>query len=155
MIRIGEKAVDFELPDQDGVIVKQTDYRGKWLVLYFYPKDNTSGCSREAGDFTAAKEKFAAAGAEIAGVSPDSPSSHRNFIAKKELAVRLLSDEGKTLIAAYGLWKEKKLYGRTYFGVSRSTVLIDPDGKIAAAWENVKVPGHADKVFETLKKLKG
>jgi peroxiredoxin Q/BCP len=153
-VRENDKALDFTLPDQDGMTVTMGEFAGKWVALYFYPKDNTSGCSLEAADFTGAKDAFGKAGAVILGVSPDSQDSHRKFIEKKGLSIRLLSDTEKTLIAGYGLWQKKKLYGREYFGVARTTLLVDPKGRIAKVWENVKVPGHVAAVLDTLQKLK-
>lgn len=153
-VKENDKALDFALPDQDGKTVTMGEFAGKWVALYFYPKDNTSGCSLEAADFTGAKEEFEKAGAVILGVSPDSPESHRKFIEKKGLSIRLIADTEKKLIAVYGLWQKKKLYGKEYFGVVRSTLLIDPEGRIAKIWENVKVSGHAAEVLKTLKSIK-
>lgn len=151
MIGEGDQALDFALPDESGRVVTLADYRGRWLVLYFYPKDDTSGCTKEAISFSGLAGEFAALNAAIAGVSPDSVKSHGKFRDKHDLSVTLLSDEEKSLIQAYGLWVEKKLYGRSYMGVDRSTFLIDPEGRIAKIWRGVKVPGHAEAVLEELR----
>ncbi len=150
---IGQSAPDFCLPDQNEQEVCLNAFRGKWVVLYFYPKDNTTGCTAEAIDFTALIDDFHAANAEVLGVSPDSPKSHVNFITKKELKLRLLSDTTHTVLTTYGVWQLKKMYGREYFGVVRSTFLINPEGKIARIWPKVKVKGHAQEVLDTMKKL--
>jgi len=136
---IGQEAPQFCNKNQDEVEICLRDLKGKWIVLYFYPKDNTPGCTNEACDFTAAEPQFDDLDAVILGVSPDSPKKHQNFIAKQNLTITLLSDEEKTLCEAYGVWQEKMNYGRKYMGVVRSTFIISPEGKIAAVWENVKV----------------
>ena len=151
--KIGRKAPAFTLENHNGEKTKLTDYAGKWLVLYFYPKDNTSGCTTEACDFTAGLPNFKKLDAAVVGVSPDSVKSHQNFIAKYKLKVDLLSDPDKKMLAKYGVWQEKSMYGRKYMGVVRTTVLIDPDGKVAHVWEKVKVKGHVDKVKAKLKEL--
>ena len=153
MIKIGDKAPDFCLPDQDDKEVCLKDLKGKWVVLYFYPKDNTSGCTKEAIGFTENKKEFEKLGAVILGVSPDSTKSHRNFIAKKELNITLLSDTEHKILEMYGAWQLKKMYGREYYGVVRSTFLISPEGKVAFIWPKVKVAGHVEKVLEKLKEL--
>ncbi len=155
MLKIGDKAPDFCLPNQDEEEVCLRDLHGSWVVLYFYPKDNTPGCTTEACDFTAAMPDFSKLGATILGVSPDSPKKHRNFIEKKELSITLLSDEDKEVLQAYGVWQLKKNYGREYMGVVRSTFIINPEGKIAAVWDKVKVKGHVDAVREKLSELEG
>jgi len=155
MPNIGEKAPEFCLPNQDSEEVCLRDLQGSWVILYFYPKDNTPGCTTEALDFTAHLEDFQALGATVLGVSPDSVKKHQNFIAKKELKVTLLADEEKEVCQAYGVWQLKKNYGREYMGVVRSTFIIDPDGKIAAKWEKVRVKGHVEEVLQTLKELVG
>ncbi len=155
MLEINDKAPEFCLPNQDENEVCLRDLKGKWIVLYFYPKDNTPGCSTEAIDFTQNLSDFEELDAVIIGISPDSPKKHRNFIEKKDLALTLLSDENKEVLKAYGVWQLKKMYGREYMGVVRSTFLIDPDGKIAYKWINVKVKGHVQKVKEKLKELQG
>jgi len=155
MLSEGKEAPDFCLPDQDKREVCLSNFRGKWVVLYFYPKDNTSGCTREAQDFTEKLEEFEKLGAVILGVSPDSPKSHRNFREKKNLRVTLLSDQEHRVLETYGAWQLKKMYGREYYGVVRSTYLIDPEGRIARIWPKVKVKGHVEEVLNTLKELRG
>jgi peroxiredoxin Q/BCP len=145
----------FCLPDAEKGQVCLNDQRGKWVVLYFYPKDGTKGCTMEALEFTAAEDEFNAKGAVVLGVSPDSPESHVKFKEKNELTVTLLSDTEKEILTGYGVWQKKKMYGREYMGVVRSTYLIDPDGKIAHIWPKVKVAGHADAVMEKLVELQG
>ncbi len=152
-LKIGNKAPDFKLPDATGDIVSLKDYKEKWLVLYFYPKDNTSGCTTEAIDFTGTLPEFKKLGASVIGVSPDSCKSHQKFIEKHDLAVTLLSDEEKTVMEKYGVWQLKKMYGKDYFGVVRTTLLIGPDGKIKHIWNNVKVAGHVQDVLNKLKEL--
>jgi len=154
MLKIDNRAPEFCLPNQDSEEICLRDFVGTWVVLYFYPKDNTPGCTTEALDFTALKSKFEKEGATIFGVSPDSAKKHCNFIAKKELTVTLLSDEEKEVAKAYDVWQLKKLYGREYMGIIRSTFLIDPDGKIVYIWSKVKVKGHAQEALEKLKELK-
>jgi len=153
MPEIGEKAPEFCLPNQDSEEVCLRDLQGSWVVLYFYPKDNTPGCTTEALDFTEHLGEFEALGATVLGVSPDSVKKHQNFIAKKELKVTLLADEEKEVCQAYGVWQLKKNYGREYMGVVRSTFLIDPDGIIRAKWEKVRVKGHVEAVLEKLREL--
>ncbi len=155
MIEVGEMAPDFCLPNQDETEICLRDLRGKWVVLYFYPKDNTPGCTKEAIDFSEHLPDFNELDTVILGVSPDSPKKHRNFIEKKNLKITLLSDENKEVLEKYGVWQLKKMYGREYMGVVRTTYLIDPEGKVAARWDKVKVKGHAEKVKEKLKELKG
>ena len=154
-LKIGDKAPEFCLPDAEKGQVCLKDHRGKWVVLYFYPKDNTKGCTMEALEFTAAEDDFNARGAVVIGVSPDSPESHTKFIEKHDLGITLLSDTEKEILTGYGVWQKKKMYGREYMGVVRSTFLIDPEGKIAYIWPKVKVAGHADAVMEKLVELQG
>ena len=151
----GMAAPDFELPDADGKSVKLSALRGHPVVVYFYPKDDTSGCTAEAKDFTCIATEFKKAGTEVLGISPDSPASHRKFQEKHGLGVRLLSDEARTAAEAYGVWVEKSMYGRKYMGVERATFLIDKAGKIARSWRNVRIPGHAQDVLEAARALKG
>ncbi|GHV60310.1 peroxiredoxin [Campylobacterota bacterium] len=153
MIAIGSKAAQFELPNQDDVNVALRDYAGKWVVLYFYPKDNTSGCTKEACEFTSNLKAFEALGAAVIGVSPDSVKSHLGFMIKHNLVHTLLSDTDKTALASYGVWQEKSMYGRKYLGVLRTTYLITPDGVVAARWDKVTVTGHAENVLKKLKEL--
>jgi thioredoxin-dependent peroxiredoxin len=153
MIKGGDIAPEFCLPDSDKREVCIGAYRGKWVVLYFYPKDNTSGCTREAVDFTNALKTLKKLGAEVLGVSPDSLASHEKFAEKHGLGVKLLSDPDHTVMEAYGVWALKKIYGREGYGVIRSTFLIDPDGYIAHLWRSVKVKGHVDEVIKTAENL--
>ncbi len=155
MLHVGDVAPDFCLPNQDEVEICLRDLKGKWIVLYFYPKDNTPGCTTEAIDFTENLPDFESLDAVVLGVSPDSPKKHKNFIEKKNLKITLLADEEKEVSQKYGVWQLKKMYGREYMGIVRSTFLIDPEGKIAAVWEKVKVKGHAEAVKEKLKELRG
>jgi peroxiredoxin Q/BCP len=148
----GDKAPDFELSDADGKPVRLQDFAGRKLVLYFYPKDDTSGCTRQAIDFNALGAEFAKAGTDILGVSPDSVASHVKFRKKYGLALPLASDEVKDTLNAYGVWTQKSMYGRKYMGVERTTFLIR-DGKIARTWRKVSVPGHAEEVLEAAKSL--
>ncbi len=152
MVQEGDPAPDFALPDADGSIVKLSDAKGRYAVVYFYPKDYTSGCTKEAIDFTALKPEFAALGTEVFGISPDAAKAHAKFRGKHALDVTLLSDEQRSVIEAYGVWAQKKMYGRAYMGVERSTFLIGPDGNIKKCWRGVKVPGHAQEVLDALKK---
>ena len=149
-LEVGDAAPDFSLPDDSGKLTGLKSFKGKKLVLYFYPKDDTSGCTKEAIDFHAHAESFAKAGAAILGVSPDSPASHVKFKAKHDIGLPLASDEDKTMLEAYGVWTEKSMYGRKYMGIERSTFLVGADGKIARAWPKVKIDGHADEVLAAL-----
>ena len=153
MIQLGKKAPDFTLPDQDGEKVALKGLRGSWVVLYFYPKDDTPGCTTEACEFTAGIEDFRGLDAWVLGCSPDSPESHRKFIGKFGLAVDLLSDPDHRVIEAYGAWGEKTMYGRTSMGVIRSTVIIDFVGWVAYNWLKVQVAGHAEQVRDRLAEL--
>ena len=147
----GDKAPDFNLPDAQGKLVSLSDLKGKQVVLYFYPKDDTSGCTVEAKDFSCLVDDFDKHGAVVLGMSPDSPKSHGKFVSKHDLKVGLVADEDKSTLQAYGVWVEKSMYGRKYMGVERSTFLIGEDGTIREAWRNVKVPGHAEEVLKVLK----
>ena len=149
-VDINDKAPGFCLKNQQDQEVTLKDYAGKWVVLYFYPKDNTPGCTLEAVEFTRLETDFKKLKAVILGVSPDSIKSHCNFIDKKDLTITLLSDPDHHVIEEYGAWQLKKNYGREYHGVVRSTFLIDPEGKIAFRWPNVKAKGHAAAVKEKL-----
>ncbi|WP_062116483.1 peroxiredoxin [Aureimonas sp. AU40] len=151
---VGQNCPDFELPESDGQLVSKASLKGRPFVLYFYPKDDTSGCTTEAIEFTALIEAFAALGVEVFGVSPDSVSKHCRFRDKHGLKVGLLADEEKTLLQAFGVWVEKSMYGRKYLGVERTTALIDREGKIAKVWEKVKAGGHAKEVLDVAKALK-
>jgi peroxiredoxin Q/BCP len=149
----GDMAPNFELSTDGGGRMHLQEFKGKPVVIYFYPKDDTSGCTAEAIDFNGLRAKFAAAGATIIGVSPDKATSHDKFKHKHDLKIALAADPERSAIEAYGVWKEKSMYGRKYFGVERSTFLIDREGRIAKVWRKVKVPGHADEVLEATKAL--
>ncbi|MDO8411342.1 MAG: peroxiredoxin [Phenylobacterium sp.] len=153
-LEVGAEAPAFELEGPDGPF-RLADFAGQTLVLYFYPKDDTSGCTKEAIDFSEMLGAFQAAGAGILGVSKDSVASHGKFAAKHDLKVALGSDPSGTVIETYGAWVEKSMYGRKYMGIDRSTFLIDGDGKIAGIWRKVKVPGHAAAVLKAAQALKG
>jgi len=148
------KAPEFCLPNQDNVEICLRDLRGKWIVLYFYPKDNTPGCTTEAKEFSELLDEFENLDAIVIGISPDSPKKHCNFIEKHDLSLTLLSDENKEVLKAYGAWGKKKMYGKEYEGVIRSTFIIDPDGNIVKEYKNVRAKGHAKKVLEDFKNLK-
>jgi len=152
-VDVGDKAPAFTLPADGGETLSLSDFKGKNVVLYFYPKDSTPGCTTEAKDFTALIGDFEAAGAVVLGMSKDSVRRHDNFIAKSELKVRLLSDEDGKTIEDYGVWVQKKLYGREYMGIERATFLIDGEGIIRHVWHKVKVKGHAEAVLEAVKGL--
>ncbi|MDR3628675.1 MAG: thioredoxin-dependent thiol peroxidase [Ignavibacteriaceae bacterium] len=146
----GKKAPSFKLKDKDGKVVSLSDFKGKNVVLYFYPKDNTSGCTAEACNFRDELPKFSNLNAVIIGISPDSSESHKKFADKYELPFILLSDPEKKALEAYGVWKEKSMYGRKYMGVERTTFVIDADGKIKKIFNKVKVQGHNKEVIEAL-----
>ena len=150
-LKTGDKAPVFALPNQDNEIVKLEELLGNWMIIYFYPKDNTPGCTIEARDFSCLQDDFAQAGVQVVGISKDSVESHQKFITKHELSLQLLSDADLTVIKAYDTWREKKLYGKSFLGVIRSTFLIDPQGNINQAWYNVKSKGHAERVLEAVK----
>lgn len=152
-LEIGHPAPDFDLPADNGGHLRLADLRGRKIVLYFYPKDGTEGCTKEAIAFNALRPEFAAAGAEIVGVSADSVASHARFKAKHALGFTLASDEALGMLKAYGVWVEKSMYGRKFMGVERTTVLIGADGKIAGIWRKVRVAGHAEDVLEAAKAL--
>jgi peroxiredoxin Q/BCP len=153
MLEVGNKAPEFCLPNQDDVEICSRDLKGKWIVLYFYPKDNTPGCTTEACEFTEAEPQFDDLNAIILGVSADSTKKHRNFIEKKELGITLLSDESTEMMQEYGVWQLKKNYGKEYMGIVRTTFIIDPEGTIQAVWNNVRVKEHVAKVQEKLAEL--
>jgi len=153
MLKAGDKAPEFCLKDDAGREVCLSDFRGKWLVLYFYPKDNTPGCTREALEFTELIGEFEKLNAAVVGVSKDSPESHRRFREKHGLKVILLSDPEHKVIQQYGAWGRKRVAGREAEGTIRSTFLIDPEGIIRKTWTNVKVDGHAREVLEELRRL--
>jgi thioredoxin-dependent peroxiredoxin len=149
----GDMAPNFELPTDGGGRTQLQALKGKQVVIYFYPKDDTSGCTAQAIDFNGLGAKFAAAGATVIGISPDSAASHDKFKRKHDLEIALAADPERSAIEAYGVWKEKSMYGRKYFGVERSTFLVDRIGRIAKIWRKVKVPGHADEVLAATKAL--
>ena len=154
-IQIGGKAPSFALADQNRKKVSLNALSGRWTVLYFYPKDDTPGCTKEACEFTSHLKQFEKLNARVIGVSPDSSESHQRFIGKHKLKLDLLSDPDHKTLARYGAWGEKSMYGRKYEGVLRSTVLIDPAGRIAHHWAKVKPAGHAEEVREKLAELTG
>ncbi|MBI1367655.1 MAG: thioredoxin-dependent thiol peroxidase [Planctomycetes bacterium] len=154
MLDIGDKAPAFTLPDQDGNKIKLSDLAGQWVVLYFYPKDDTPGCTVQACEFTEGIKDFQKLDARVLGCSADSPESHRKFIAKHKLKITLLSDEDHKVMEKYQAWGEKNMYGRISMGVIRSTVIIDPKGRIAHRWRKVSAKGHAAKAAEKLAELK-
>jgi peroxiredoxin Q/BCP len=147
MLQVGDIAPDFELPTDAGGTLKLSRLRGKPVVVYFYPKDDTSGCTIEAKDFSRLAPEFRKAGVEVVGVSPDSVESHLKFRSKHDLTVRLAADADKSAALAYGVWAQKSMYGRTYMGIERSTFLLDKAGRLAKSWRKVKVPGHAEEVL--------
>lgn len=153
MLETGKSFPGFALLDQNATRHSLEEYAEKWLVVYFYPKDNTSGCATEAAGFTALYDRFAAQKAAIVGVSPDSVKSHRSFADKLALPFPLLSDPEHTLLQASGVWQKKKMAGREYMGVVRTTALIDPRGIVRALWPKVKVAGHVEEVFKRLEEL--
>jgi peroxiredoxin Q/BCP len=152
-LQAGDAAPDFKLPRDGEGFLSLADFKGRKLVLYFYPKDDTSGCTAEAIAFNGLAGEFAAAGAAIVGASPDPVKKHDKFRQKYELTFPLLADESKEILEAYGVWVEKSMYGKKYLGVERSTFLIDTDGRIAQVWRKVKVPGHAEEVLAAARKL--
>lgn len=151
MLDLGTTAPDFTLPRDGGSDVTLSDLKGQKVVLYFYPKDNTPGCTTEALDFTALKSEFEAAGVAVFGISKDSVKKHDNFCAKHSLGIPLLSDENGTVCEDYGVWAEKNMYGKTFWGITRATYLLDEEGKVAQVWPKVKVAGHASEVLEAAK----
>ncbi|MDX1563817.1 MAG: peroxiredoxin [Phycisphaeraceae bacterium] len=153
MIEVGKKAPAFTLKDQDGHKHKPADYKGRWLVLYFYPKDDTPGCTTQACEFTAGIKGLEKLDATVLGCSPDSPESHQKFIAKHKLKIDLLSDPTHKTMEKYGAWGEKNMYGKITEGVIRSTVILDPAGKVAHHWKRVKAKGHAEQVKKKLAEL--
>jgi peroxiredoxin Q/BCP len=149
----GDKAPDFKLPDDSGGVRSLKSFAGKKLVLYFYPKDDTAGCTQEAIDFNALRDAFDLAGALVVGVSPDPVIRHAKFKTKHKLDLPLMSDESHAILESYGVWVEKSMYGRKYMGVERTTFLIGADGRITEVWHKVKVPGHAAQVLAAAQAL--
>jgi peroxiredoxin Q/BCP len=152
-VETGQQAPEVSLPRDGGGTVSLADFRGKTVVLYFYPKDDTSGCTKEAVGFSEKADAFAAAGAVVIGVSKDSVASHDKFKAKHSLGVILASDEGSDVTERFGSWVEKSMYGKKYMGIDRSTFLIDGEGTVRQVWRKVKVPGHVDEVLAAVKAL--
>jgi thioredoxin-dependent peroxiredoxin len=152
-LKSGDKAPAFTLPADGGATISLSSLKGRKVVLYAYPKDDTSGCTLEAQNFNALRAEFAAAGADIIGLSADSVASHDKFKKKYDLTFPLASDESKATLEAYGIWVEKSMYGKKYMGIERTTFLIDGNGKIAQVWNKVKVPGHAAEVLAAAKAI--
>lgn len=150
MLDIGDIAPPFSLPANGGGVAEVPS--GRPMVVYFYPKDDTPGCTTEAKEFSALKDEFEALGVGIIGLSPDTPAKHDKFTAKHDLSIQLAADEEKTALDAYGVWVQKSMYGKTYMGVERSTFLIDASGKIVELWRKVRVKGHVDTVLEAARK---
>jgi peroxiredoxin Q/BCP len=153
VLKLGEMAPDFDLMTDGGGRLRLADLRGRKVVVYFYPKDDTSGCTQEAIDFNRLRADFEASDTAVVGLSADSVKSHDRFKQKHGLDLRLASDPEKTALTAYGVWVEKSMYGRKYMGVERTTVLVDRQGKVSAIWPKVRVPGHAQAVLEAAKAL--
>lgn len=152
-VNTGDNAPAFSLPDQNGNNVNLDDFKGKTVILYFYPKDDTSGCTKEACQFRDSFPSFKKMNAVILGVSPDSVKSHKKFADKYNLSFSLLSDDTKSVIETYDVWKEKSMYGRKYMGVERTTFVIDKNGKIRKVFNKVRVPDHDRQILETLKEI--
>ncbi len=153
LINPGKRAPAFTLPDQTGKKHKLTDHKGKPVVLFFYPKDDTSGCTKEACAFRDLSKDFKKAGAAVFGISPQGVESKAKFAKKNNLKYPILADEGAEVCDKYGVWQEKSMYGNTYMGVARTTYLIRPSGAIEQRWDKVKVPGHAEEVLEAVRSL--
>ena len=152
-LEVGSLIPEFEIVNQDGSVVKSQSLKGKWTVLYFYPKDNTPGCSQEAVEFSDHKEELEKIGVKVLGVSKDSVSSHKKFIEKKELKIELLSSEGNNMADNYGVCQLKKNYGKEYIGIVRTTYIISPELKVTEVWKKVKVKGHVEEVVAKVKEL--
>ena len=150
---VGQLAPDVQLPDETGTIHRLADQRGRWTVLYFYPQDDTPGCTTEACQFRDVHEQYADTGADVWGVSPDTGDSHRRFREKFDLPFTLLADEDHAIAEKYGVWQKKSMYGRTYMGIARTTFVIDKDGKVAKIFEKVKPKGHAEEVEQAIDEL--
>ena len=150
-LSVGDKAPNFSMPSENNGTVSLSDYKGRFLVLYFYPKDDTPGCTKEALGFSQMKGEFDKFGADILGICKDTAAKHDKFIAKHDLSVRLGSDEDGKMIETYGVWVEKNMYGKKYMGIERATYLIDPDGKILEIWRKVRVKNHVEAVLTALK----
>ena len=155
MLNEGDPVPDVKLQGMEGQAISPADFSGQKLVIYFYPKDDTSGCTREAQDFTALAGEFEKAGTWVLGVSKDDAARHRKFIDKYELKVPLATDSDGSVCEAFGTWVQKSMYGRKYMGIDRATFLIDRDGVVKRVWRKVKVPGHAEEVLEAARALGG
>ena len=155
MVEEGKVAPKFTVETDEGSKLKLSDLKGQNVVIYFYPKDDTSGCTKEAIQFTELKSAFSKQNTVVLGISPDSIAKHQKFKTKHDLDVLLGADENKKIAESYGVWVEKQMYGKKYMGVERSTFLVDPKGKVAKAWRKVKVPGHAEAVLDAVKELNG
>ena len=153
MLEENSKAPDFSLLNQHGEIKTLSDYAGDWLLVYFYPRDNTSSCTIEAKTFTSFLPQFEALNTRVIGISKDTIKSHDKFVSKHNLKVPLLSDENNNVCESFNVWKEKSMYGKTYFGIERSTFLIDSDGQVVREWRKIKVSGHVEAVLAALKEL--
>jgi len=154
IVEKGDIAPDFELPQDGGRTFRLSSLRGKPVVLYFYPKDDTSGCTAQAIEFSARKDEFEALGISIIGLSPDTVKSHDKFKAKHDISISLVADPEKKVVQDYGVWVEKSMYGRKYMGVERSTFLLDAEGRIAELWRKVQLKGHVDAVLKAAKALR-
>lgn len=152
-VLLNKQAPQFKLLDKDKQVVDINNFKGKWVVVYFYPKDNTQGCTMEAIDFTNSIKEFKKYNAVVIGISPDSPESHCRFYDEHNLDIVLLSDAEHKVAELFGVWKKKSMYGKSFMGIERSTFLIDPEGRVRASWRKVKVPGHVEEVLQTLKSL--
>jgi thioredoxin-dependent peroxiredoxin len=150
-MNIGQSAPTFTAPDRDGKNIALQDFQGRWLVLYFYPKDNTPGCTTQAIEFTAKLPEFTALDTQVVGISPDSIASHGKFIDKQKLEIILLSDPEHQIAENYGVWQLKKFMGKEYMGIVRSTFIIDPSGEIVKIWSSVKVKSHVETVLQEVK----
>lgn len=154
-LNVGDTAPDFTLPGDNGQTIRLSDYAGRYVILYFYPKDDTPGCTKEAIGFSDIIDDLSALGADVIGMSKDTPAKHDKFIAKHDLKVRLASDEDGAILEKYGVWVEKNMYGKKYMGIQRATVLIGPDAKILNVWPKVRVKGHVEAVADALKSHTG
>jgi peroxiredoxin Q/BCP len=153
MVKEGDRVPDVTLEGPEGKTIRPTDFGGQKLVIYFYPKDDTTGCTREAQDFTALAAAYQEAGTWVLGVSKDSPAKHKKFTAKYDLKVPLATDPDGSVCETFGVWVEKSMYGRKYMGIDRSTFLVDRDGVVKRVWRKVSVPGHAEEVLEAAREL--
>jgi len=153
MLNEGDRAPQFSIPGGDGATLKLSAHKGRAVVVYFYPKDDTPGCTTEAKDFSSLARQFEAARTTVIGISPDSVASHQKFVKKHDLAIELAADEDHAVAEAFGVWVEKSMYGKKYMGVERSTFLIDKKGTLSRIWRKVKVAGHAEEVLAAAQAL--